>query len=255
MAKSAKIKLLTKGAETRLHGAISGSQIIREIGNSWSEIRIGISTNLVGDISIAPPYGTRLFIGVCSGNTNCIGDDTVAHALGWATVDPALSPIRWATNRWARANAGGASTGTYYLYTSGIFSYGAKFVGSNLTPTAVSGTMGGMYVFGDIGDSTFANYIRTCLWVNIQKGSPNFTFTEYGYPGTSTGPSGLVTRDQFLVQMTAAAPSLTGHTRIPTARTIAVDEGVDGNLDHVNIMWSCEKPNLYIDCLVVAQIA
>jgi len=255
MAKGAKIKLLTKGVETRLHGAISGSQILRSIGSSWNEIRIGICGSLVGDIGIAPPYGTRIWLGVCSGNTNAIGDTTVGHAVGWGAIDPALTPTRWATNRWSRANSAGASTGCYYVYTSGIFAYGAKFIGSNLSPVAVTGTLGGIYLFGDINDSSFANYIRCCLWVNIQKGSPNFTFTEYGYPQISAGPSALVTRDQFIVQMTAAAPSFTGHTRIATTRTLAVDEGADGTLDHVNIMWSCEKPALYIDALVVAQIS
>lgn len=83
------------------------------------------------------------------------------------------------------------------------------------------------------------------LFVDIEKGSPTFGVTSFGYNATGVNP--VVTEADFLLQSTAAVPAFLNHVYNSTARTTTIDEGVNGTFDHACMWWDRITP--YVDVL------
>jgi len=171
----------------------------------------------------------RLFIGVCSGNTNVYGDATVTNAFGAINTAAAFTFT--------------AGTPSRVSNTQGFRS--AKIVGTTVTDDGATGTASIFY------DAEYVTTLyRTAFSIDIIKGSPNYTARLF-YRTTTT--AGDVTEDQFLAAMEAATPVLTGHTYGGARAGIAMDE-VAGVLDHVNLSWDRASTPFEISSLAVVRL-
>jgi hypothetical protein len=90
-----------------------------------------------------------------------------------------------------------------------------------------------------IGANGSAGAFRMGMYLDITKGSPNYTLKLWGalgIPGTAQDLSA----SSFLTSMTAATPTLFGVTSAigSSNQTIAVDEGANGTLNAINCWWN-----------------
>lgn len=120
----------------------------------------------------------------------------------------------------------------------------AKRVGSTTT-TGTTFFTGNFIVF----DATTAN--RSARYVDIQKGSPNYTLNIFGRDQNAASD---VSQAQFIAQSALTTPAITNHS-LRTAQTIAVNEGTDGTLDHVCIAWDRSGPVIEISDLLLVKLA
>jgi hypothetical protein len=86
--------------------------------------------------------------------------------------------------------------------------------------------------------------------VDITKGNPNFTINVFNGAYTAAH----VTRQVFYDIVSVEAAVLVGHA-FRNAQTLAVNEGVDGALDTLNIAWSRFTPVLEISDVAVVRWA
>jgi hypothetical protein len=120
----------------------------------------------------------------------------------------------------------------------------AKKVGTTLTSTAlINSTL----------TAAPATGYRSVIFVDILKGSPNFTFNIFCRDNNSTATTDI-TRAEFLTQMQQATPALTTHTLSGT-QTQAVDEATDGFFDSVNVYWSQTGTPMELSDIAVARLS
>ena len=176
-----------------------------DILTGWTGIRIGFRM-LMGD-SGANLTGTPLLaFGLCSGGTDIMGDATTTHFVGGLTADAT----------WTRA-----TSPTRYSF--------APF--NAMKRVGVTDTIGGDMV----ASCTLLNQFNRVFYLDITKGSPNYTLSLfYGSSSTSSGVSTAVFQQEFRASVPAI--STPAHTQ-GAGVTVAVDEGVDGTLDHLCFSW------------------
>jgi hypothetical protein len=215
-----------------VRAALSNSTCARpwstQIGISWTKIRIALRVAM--EDSGASLTGTpRLFLGACSGTSNPWdnGSGTTTHAVG-AISTPAT---------WTRV------TGPPVVY-GGLNIQACKRVGTTQTIggsdlNAAAGTF-----FG----ADPANGQRYLFFLDITKGSPNFTLQLFSKNSNGTAD---VSKETFESQAEILACSLTAHA-FGSSQSLAVDEATNGNLNGVNFGWDRTTPKFEIcDCLVV----
>lgn len=202
--------------------SLSNGKALRpfEYTNTWSVVRVGILFSLNGSANI---LGTpQLTLGVCAGE------------LGWPDATDNFVGMRSsiAISSWAY-NAGAPAY--YNIGTPTV----AKKVGAVIT----SG--------GGIGIGAYASSapssIRSAIIVEISKGTPDFTVI-VAVPASSAAAQTDVTPALFTDMMNALALSdvgsiVTGYNA-SSGITIAVDEGTDGDLDHMAIYWDKNSAKL-----------
>lgn len=204
--------------------AISGSSFRRELGfgTAWTRLRVGVRMSFKCQQANFFEYGTgitpRFGIGLSQGSTSVFRRATAGHWFGaittgavW-TVNPAGSPGAGAFN----------------------FSFGtmapAKKVGSTLTAGtnfAQSVAVGGGY---QDFPTIFTNQVY--IFVDITKGSPNYSFRVFTIANPANG--GNQDRATWLSQMQLSTPTQINYS-FQAAQTVAVDEGADGVADSINI--------------------
>jgi hypothetical protein len=91
---------------------------------------------------------------------------------------------------------------------------------------------------------------RYCAFLDIVKGSPNFSFTLFS-KNTSTTLD--VTKATFDAQVVTSSPVITSHIS-GTTRTLAVSEA-DGALNAVNIFWDRGAPKIEISDIAIVRFA
>jgi hypothetical protein len=198
-----------------------------DIGVSWNKIRVALRFSMTDPgASIG---GLSFGVGLCDGQTNILGDATTDHFVG-ALVN---------ANTWTRG-AGPPVT----FYPANVL--GAKRVSTTLTTTTTMHTPASGMIAADP-----ATGYRVLFFVDITKGSPNFTIG--GFVHQSASPSD-VSYDTFRLQAEAASPSLTDHLAM-VDRTIAVDEATDGFLDSVNIWWSSSAGLIEISDTAIVRLS
>ena len=216
---------------------LSNSQLARPFSiASWTKVRIAlrlIMTNTGANISSA-----SFWVGLSSGTTNLIMDATTDNWCGIVTATGAsAAPVTMVYG----------TSPSRYKYSSNVMA--AKRVGS--TATSNSSTIDSADFMGLKADATLAH--RSLLFVDITRGSPNYTINAalaYDYWSAGTGDATLA---DFLLQAETASPSHTNHVA-GTAKTLAVDEST-GAFNAVNIGWNKTSPTIEICDLAVVKLA
>lgn len=196
------------------------------LATNWVKIRIGMRICMSdggGDLN-----GCNFWVGVCSGNTSIYGDVSgPAHAFGMSLFGNGFSVL-------ARATAP-----TRYLSTvSGV-------------TTTVAGVQTGA---GADCEPATANIFcsdtsRTAYFVDITKGSPNFSATYFR--NTSATATDL-DKATFDAQVIMAVPTITNHG-MSNASVSGVDEATNGYFDHINVYWS-RSTTIKISDLTVVRL-
>lgn len=200
------------------------------IASGWTTLRIAL--RMIANNNGANITGTpRFYVGLCSGSSNIIMDATTTH---WAGAIQNAATLTYAAGPPAR-------------YT-GTVVRPAKRVAAVLT---VGGS--DIHSAGTAGyhcDPTQAQ--RFLFFCDITVGSPNYTFNVYTL--ISPTVSGDITLTQFndLCQLTLP---VVGNHGFGSARTLAVDPGADGALNHVNIGWDRSVPTLEICDIALVKLA
>lgn len=210
-------------------GVISNSQLARTlfIGTTWTKIRIGLRLSFASDTGSNLASG-KMFIGACSGLANLIGDATTTNWVGFG-------PAVYATGETFTRAAGPPPS-----YSASFFI--ARRVGTTYTSGAGAA--------GHIMADPVTGY-RSLFFVDITKGSPNYTLQQFRR-SVNTTPAD-VTLTEFLAQMEAAVPALGQHA-LASSGTLACDEGA-GSFDSVNVSWSITTPGLEISDFAVARLS
>jgi hypothetical protein len=222
MASVIKTRTISLATETAIQ--LSNSQFARtlSIGSAWTTIRVGLRLHMDttgGNLPGVP----ILFFGLCSGTTDIFGDASVTHCVG------AISDDTWLV------------AGNVY-YASSMLKPACKY-GTTLT----KGTSFGQSAI----PSTITAASRVCWFVDITKGSPNFSLKVFTQHTATIADISVAT---FLQQMEAATPALAQHQYIGP-QTVAVDEATYGYFDSVNVAWNQTTPVVEICDLAVARLA
>jgi hypothetical protein len=207
--------------------ALAASQFGRAhgYGDNWNTLRVALLF-AVEDTG-ANLTGSLLRVGLCKGTNNMPGDATTDNSYG----------IKYQAT-WNRAN------GTYYEMATSVpwaFSRVAAVETTSATNIATA-------------NICFVNHCRECLFLDIIKGSPNYTFKAF----VSTATTGDVTPAVFLAQAPSNPPAIgiPAHTYLsPTGTALAIDTGTNGILDTVYVGWNLLTPRLFISNLAVVKLA
>lgn len=220
---------------------LSNSNFARQwdssIGTSWSRIRIGCRISIRD--SGANLTGTPEFIlGICSGTSNIYQDATTTHWTGLRTIDPT----------WTRTAGPPA---WYNMATATSNPVAAKKVGTTKTNSATTAWLG-----IHAADATTEN--RSALFVDITKGSPNFSFNFIAKDTGGAGDDSLASFYAFLQNPSQTVTDWTNHKSSITgggAFSLAIDEATNGFFDSVNIGWNRTTPEIEISDLVVVRFS
>lgn len=205
-------ELITYGADRRL--VLSNGEAIRELvyGATWSSIRIGIQMSLIGmAANLVTPV---LAVGVCSG-PNGYGIPSTTNVTG----------VKMSGTNNLTYDAGPPA----FALSNSTYCAAFKRVGSTLTSSANSLTVSRLGI----------DDMRTGFIVQIEKGSPNYTFRLCGHSGTGTSPTDLTdTEFEQLMDIADLSNASTVKTNYAAGSvTLAVDE-VAGAFDHLFVYWS-----------------
>ncbi len=203
-------------------------------GTGWSTLRVGMRFQIAGNAAnIKLPV---LFVGLCSGTTAPFGVASSTNCFGlW--IQPATS--------WVFTAASGGNMG--YFETVDGTAFSAKKVGSTLTKSSVI-TLTENWFWPAV--STAAT--RRCLFVDIIKGSPNYTMSVFFCNGATAAPD--VTAADFAALVASASPSATNHVFKQNIGALAFDQSA-GTLDCVNVSWSAFSEVFHICDLATVVIA
>jgi hypothetical protein len=192
------------------------------IGNDWNKIRLGVllavtpdGTNNLG--------GTALMLGVCSGKTNPYGavstTNFVGVALHTSTPGGTTGTLTYA-----------AGAGNPYFTSGGAWP--ASRVGSNLFSGTGDGTP--LLLTSNVGSTQR----RSPVYVDIQKGSPNYTITRWT-PASSQGQ--FQTADcspaAFLAALEVPTPTWVNLNLTSSSAALAASE-TPGVLDTFDLFWN-----------------
>lgn len=183
--------------------------------DDWQTVRIGMLLSFAAVATI--PGSPRLKFGICAGvaDEEGVADATTSHFLGMTTNSSDLT-----------YNAGP----TQYLDTGGSAQSIVKVGG---TQTTISNAL-------TLKFSADPTLVRSALFVEVVKGSPNFTVSFAG--ATSAGAAQTdITPALFLQMMEAASLSdlnaiVSGYTT-GGHQSVAIDEATNGEFTGLNIYW------------------
>jgi len=191
----------------------------------WSKVRVGVRLNCT-DLGAGPSSTPRLGIGLCAGTGAILGDTSTTHFAG------------------ALTNISGWTRGTL-IYLCDF--YPATKVGTTLTIGA-SSFNADTRIDHTAGSATTQ---RGVYFIDITKGSPNYTFDFFSPASNGFGD---VASSTFLGNMVLSTPSISAHS-YGTARTLAVDEATNGTLNAACVWWNRSDFLMEICDLAVAVIA
>lgn len=198
------------------------------IGTSWNKLRIAMRWSMRS--SGANITGTpRLVFGLCSGSSNPFGDATTTHFIG----------CRSGAATWTLAGARYAFGGNAWFPIKKVGTTITE--GTTFTATATCVGLGAITNTAD----------RTLFFLDITKGSPNYTFNVFNNTEATVADITLTT---FLAQVEVEAAVVANHA-FRTAQTLAVNEGTDGTLDHINFHWDRTAPEPEICDIAIARFA
>lgn len=213
--------IVTVGPDKRLQ--LLNSQITRRPSylNNWTTIRIGLRFMIPSASSI--PGSPRLYIGMCNGLTNGIGDSVTTNFVGFMTNVASF----------VRSTSVGPPAGVYTQNNGFRF---VKKVASTINFNAGDVTSGLMM--------SMQATVRHAIIVQITKGSPNYTAGFAFLNGTVGNGHAIDLTDlemQGLMEMnnmgdaSTVSPVYSGGIAFSNS-SIATDE-VAGVFNAINIFW------------------
>lgn len=221
----ASIGTRTFAAGNKKYLSLAGEEYKRtiSIGNNWTKIRIGILAAQNPNGTSDTASGSRLITAVCSGTAfgfgggsstvNCCGINHTGRGFG--------------TNPWVlhyNANSGNP----YFDGNGGVGPF--KKVGATLTDFT-----GGSSVRNVIPTTTGSTQRKWPLYVQIEKGSPNYSFYQMTIPNTALSSDFTVSDFEAGLQAPTTTIVTGGFTFVTEgAFTGAVSESA-GNFDTVEI--------------------
>lgn len=222
---------------------LSNSQDARVLPfeSSWTSLRIGLRLHMRNQG--ANLTGTpRLAFGVIAGTSNLFDDLTTSHFVGIRT---------------------NAATWTYTGTNRFLVPVGSlvpiKKVGVTVTsgtaffPATQWGIGAATAVTGEVNGTTTASADRTLLFVDITKGTPNFTIKCFGWQNTGAAPAD-VDFETFETLMSSGAPSLSEHAS-SDEQSLAVDQTANGTLNAVTWHWSRLFPHIVIEDIALKRLS
>lgn len=193
---------------------------------AWSKVRVGLLLHF-GNTGGALASSPVLAVGLCHGTTQMYGDSTTAHFAGLKTVSV----------NWVDVGCGGASILGSVAVQASVVVAGSETLSGNICTDA-------RYAFSATQ--------RHMYFVDITKGSPNYTFNLFTVIVDACGAD--VTVSQFLTQVGLASPSFSSHS-FGTPVTLAVNEGANGTLDTMNVFWNRVDAQCNLGAVAVAVLA
>jgi hypothetical protein len=210
--------------------ALAASQFGRAhgYGDNWSTLRVALLCNF--ESTAANLSSTVLRIGLCRGTTNMPGDATTDNSYGIKFQPTWTYEGSTTFDYWVNPNP----YPTAFCRVGSSESTGATTGGSNVRIGLVNGK-------------------RTCFFLDVIKGSPNYTFKTFNASSTSFADATPAT---FLTQAQQSTPSLSNYTYTsPTNTSLAVNAATNGILDTVYVGWNLLTPRLFISNLAVVRLA
>lgn len=193
--------------------------------NTWSKVRVGVLCFLDSstvNLSGSPQWA----VGLCHNTVNMIGDTTTDHFAGiittaasWTNASQFTSFLP--TNVQAIVNVAGSATNSANIATN----------------TSINQNGNGALH-------------RSEWFVDITKGSPNYTFNLF-YP---TGSVADADQAGFLSDVANPAPSRSSYV-FGTGQTLAVNEGTNGAFNTMNVWWNRTDINMNLAAVAVAVLA
>lgn len=205
---------------------------------TWTKVRIGCRMHMTN--SLATMTSDPIFtMGLCSGTTNQYGDTTTTHFVGQA-----FDNATWTF-----------SAGPPVVYNPAVQPIGRKRVGTTNTDTINLTPAGSGFLFN--ADAAANTADRFITFIDLFKGSPNFTIHSPFHCAATTGALADVTSAKFLFYMAQLSPAPSEGNYIATSadQTLAVDEGADGTLNAVNFYWNRADSTIEICDIAVAVLA
>ncbi len=213
---------------------LAGEEYLRKltIGNTWNVLRIGVMVAITpdGTNNLTSP---KLLVGVCSANA------TFANTAGYT----AASTTNYiGADFYARGDTGAAVTATYNAGGGNPYFYASD--GTYGVPTATRRRVAAVETVSVIGGNsqrriavagTATVVRRTAMYVDITKGSPNYTVDTWGAIDIS-GTDYSYTHFQLGFETTT--PVLNGVTFSKQAGTAIACSEVAGIFDTISVHWN-----------------
>lgn len=223
------LRTISGTADQRI--VLSNSHFARPHGvSTWNKLRLAVRWSMRdsgGNLGGTPVFAA----GFCSGNASIFGDASVTHFVGVRTNGTSWSRIAGPPIVYDQLAAGAIQSGKMVGTTFTVAQNWLSVVGY-ATAEAPTGS-------------------RCCWFIDITKGSPNFTFGGYGRINTNAGDIDYST---YITQAEIDAATLANHAACNVGTT-AVDEGTNGTLDHINLSWNRTTPEIEISDLAVVRLA
>lgn len=195
---------------------------------TWNVVRVGMLWSLRQDVFQAD-IDPNFAFGLCSGTTNCYGDATVTHFVGITSEIGAF--------------------GLPWQETAGGFLRAVMRPSKKVGATQSNGT--NLATNHLVYANTVVDNKRSITWIEFTKGSPNYSFKIF-YRDTDAATDATVT--DLEDTMEDLTPTLANHT-FSAAQTLAVDEGVDGTLNAIQVYWPLTTTSAEIDAVRVFKIS
>lgn len=190
---------------------------------TWNVLRLGLLCGIRQDAPVSAISPVFAF-GFCAGTANVFGDASVTHFVG----------VQMETAAWSINGD----------YLDSDVNTPTKKVGV----TQTDGTSMSATVFIHARQDTVN--VRSVLMLELTKGSPNYSFRIFRRSAAGIDITPVV----FRAAMEAASPTATSHS-FQGPQTLAVDEGVDGTLNAVNVYWNLTTSSLEVEEIMVVKMS
>lgn len=195
---------------------------------AWSKIRVGVRWHTT-DSGAAIVSTPRWALGLGNGTSNMVGDASCTNFIGIYSNDATVT-----------------RGVTFYVWDINTI-VPMKKVGATITTGTAVNTVNALDIRAGAASGTAD---RTCCFVDITKGSPNYTLNCFA---ASNGAAADVSEATFLNQIILATPVISNHS-MNSDQTLAFSEAA-GTLNAVQFFWDRTEALFEICDLAVALLA
>jgi hypothetical protein len=202
------------------------------IGTSWTKVRVAARITITDSgaaLTGTPKFAFGMQSGAATDGSNLfLSSGGPVHWFGIYTSGLAT---------WNRA------AGPPVLYGNGAVSCGltSKKIGTTITSGANA-------YYPELVDATTAG--RGVLFLDVTKGSPNFTLNVFARTVATSNDVDLAT---YLAQVVLDSPTVTNHTFLG-AQTLAIDEATNGFFNAVGFAWNRSDALIELSDVTVVKL-